>query len=95
MRDVLSRLATFLKDHNVSYAAVVESIHHRLAQRPEEPIAARDTEAIEALFGGMGSLNDVYISRENGHVVEDEEEANQELDSLRAELWQKLKQPKQ
>jgi hypothetical protein len=34
------------------------------------------------LLGGMGSLNDLVISKQNGHVVDDEAKANQELSSL-------------
>jgi hypothetical protein len=43
-----------------------------------------DAQAILRKFGGMGSINDLYICSANGHSikVEDEAAANQELQSL-------------
>jgi hypothetical protein len=40
-------------------------------------------------FGGMGSLNDFYISKVNGHQVlkEDEDNLNQRLDGLRQLIY--------
>lgn len=42
---------------------------------------------IRSQFGGMGTLNDLAISRINGHVVDDESEANRRLNELRRALW--------
>ena|SRR5580765_1121999 len=93
LRDTLDRLAAFLRSHNVAYAEVVESVRRNLEQTPTGGASDKDSGAVEALFGGMGSLNDVYISKQNGHAVDDEGQANRKLDSLREELWQQLKRP--
>jgi hypothetical protein len=42
------------------------------------------------MFGGMGSLTDIIITRSNGHVVEDEDHANRQLDALRSEIYAEL-----
>ncbi len=44
-------------------------------------------EKIDKLFGGMGSLNDLNIYKENGHIVSNEREANVELSKLRSRLF--------
>lgn len=43
------------------------------------------------LFGGMGSFNDLYLCKENGHIIDNENAANRELDNLRGQLYQELK----
>jgi hypothetical protein len=35
----------------------------------------------------MGSLTDQYITRKNGHIVEDEAAASTELEALTSRLW--------
>lgn len=51
---------------------------------------------IEHLYGGMGSFNDLVISRLAGHKVSAEEAAaaNQELDLLRERLYKLLQEEK-
>ncbi len=49
--------------------------------------ATLSTEDRHSLFGGMGSLNDVWMSRRNGHKVDDERSANERLDRLRTQLF--------
>jgi hypothetical protein len=38
----------------------------------------------------MGSLTDIFITRSNGHLVDDEDHANQQLDVLRTEIYAEL-----
>lgn len=57
-----------------------------------ERIARGDVYGLDHLlqaFGGMGSLNDVYIHRVNGDDVSDDEAAtiNAELNELRERVW--------
>ena len=40
------------------------------------------------LFGGMGSLNDLWIDPENGHVVSNPRDANRKLDEFRDRLYE-------
>jgi len=42
-------------------------------------------------FGGMGSLNDLWLCKENGHIVDDESSANEKLDELRERLKDALR----
>ncbi|WP_141134381.1 DUF6966 domain-containing protein [Jannaschia aquimarina] len=62
-------------------------------------MAKKDTEylqgEIESWFGGMGSLNDLIIAKENGHNVSDEEAAtlNRKLDRARLLLYQEVQRP--
>ncbi len=46
-------------------------------------------EEIISFYGGMGSFNDLLISRYNGHKVaeEDEDEINDELDRIRDDIY--------
>jgi hypothetical protein len=87
----LRDLERFLRAHGVRYAQVVKSLITRLEESGSESnekafIGARE------LFGGAGSLNDVCISKANGHIVEDEDIANEKLDTLREKLWKELDQ---
>jgi len=84
---ILSRLVTFLQSHGVRYATVVENYLKKLeAASAEEDISRISAEVREQMLKGMGSLNDVWISRENGHIVSDEKAANSQLEMLREEL---------
>ena len=40
-------------------------------------------------FGGMGSLNDVWLCSANGHTVADEkqQQVNAEFDALKSQAW--------
>ena len=87
----LRDLEQFLRAHGVRYAEVVKSLMTRLEESGSEH-DERAFIAVRELFGGAGSLNDVYISKSNGHIVKDETVANERLDSLREKLWQELDQ---
>jgi hypothetical protein len=84
---LVGQLEQFLQGHGVNYATVVRDLKVRLE-------SVRDTNEIRrevrSLFGGMGSLNDLWISRANGDLVEDEKAANRELNDLRSELWREI-----
>ena len=59
-----------------------------------EPISKEEVSNVSHyLFGGMGSLNDLVISKFNRHEVSDEKAANRELDSIRAQIknaWKEI-----
>jgi len=82
----LAEITALLKKHAVEYALITESIRQRLAATGELP---NETERHQ-LFGGMGSLNDVFITRRNGNRVDDEAKANRQLDRLRDRLRREL-----
>jgi hypothetical protein len=94
-RDLLVRLLVELDDllakHQVRYDVVVHDI--RLCVDAESgPIVPPDVLAkVRGMFGGMGSLTDVFITRANGHIVEDERAANMKLDSLRTAIFAAIK----
>ena len=50
------------------WSAKLRDMAERVWERP------RLVGQIESWFGGMGSLNDVYLCRHNGHKVTEEEE---------------------
>lgn len=84
---ILSRLLEFLQAHGVRYAIVVENYLKKLrAANTDEEIHTVSAGIKKQMLGGMGSLNDVWISRENGHIVSDEKAANTDLEQLREEL---------
>lgn len=84
---ILYELLGFLETHKVNYASVIKRIVKTL-----EPIIDHEKlqQAIKdsrrQLLGGMGSLNDVWITKENGHVVDDEKAANRRLEEYREKL---------
>lgn len=45
----------------------------------------------DKIFGGMGSLFDIFICEENGNIADNFDEANKELDKYReklTEIWE-------
>jgi len=82
--NVLDELVQFLRAHaDYERANILEDIRLRLS-RSEVTKLSRDDEL--SLFGGMGSLSDLIISKENHHAVIDEKAANAALDRLRSRL---------
>lgn len=79
----LSELKEFLLRYEVSWALNVDEVLRIAAWNREYELK----NTVTAMFGGMGSLNDIYICRVNGHNVQDEAAANAELDRLRGKLW--------
>jgi Domain of unknown function (DUF6966) len=55
---------------------------------PDALFADRAAE-VRSWFGGMGSLNDLWLSRGNGHRIDDGEEdkVNRRLQQLRGEVY--------
>ena len=84
----LEKIESLLIKHKVSYAPFLHDIIIHF--RSTDPLGSRDQifpeDIRKHLLGGMGSLNDVWISKKNGDEVEDEESANRKLDGLRKKL---------
>lgn len=88
VKDILWQLFNLLESHRVKYAIVIKEIITQLENVSDDKQLPEQIEQnIYNLFGGMGSLNDVWISKTSGHVVENEKEANQHLDELTTALW--------
>jgi hypothetical protein len=85
IRQTLNDLLSLLEKHSVGYGAILRDIASRLDAGGE-----LSADNVHQLLGGMGSLTDVYISRRNGHTVDDEGAANRKLDRLRAKLRERL-----
>lgn len=90
IQSLLEKIESLLTQYKVNYATCLGDIrkHFELV----DPLGDRQeilTDDIRRhLLGGMGSLNDVWISKDNEHdiEVEDEQAANQKLDELREQL---------
>jgi hypothetical protein len=82
----LQELSALLDKHEVRYGPVVRDIAARMAVGG----ATLSADDRHTLLGGMGSLNDVWISRRNGHKVDDERSANERLDQLRTRLFDQV-----
>ena len=68
---LLDDAADFLSDYAEGYWPTV------LRRYAEESRQGHDVKAkIHGLFGGMGSLNDLWLCELNGHAVSKEEEKN-------------------
>ncbi len=86
---VLKDIEQFLRRHNeTGWASMVDSILNQHRSKLNCPDICDDA---RALFGGMGSFTDLWISRANGHSVDDEAVANATLDHLRERLWDLLR----
>ena len=66
----------------------------RVLQRGARSQTGYSIEEVLTWYGGMGSFNDLIISKYNGHSVEDEtEEAlNNDLNRLKSAIYQQAKQ---
>jgi hypothetical protein len=82
--DTLQALEALLDRHKVRFASVVTDLLKAVPASSDSDIKA----AVRELFRGtMGSLTDQYITRKNGHIVEDEAAASTELEPLTSRLW--------
>ena len=66
---MLDEATTLLKKHEVSHWA-------EWLDKDKSLLEKSDFYRIEHLlsaFGGMGSFNDLYICKENGHIIENDE----------------------
>jgi hypothetical protein len=89
-KDVVAALRAvedLLRKHGVNYATVVNSVRQTVESQGDRD-AASTRASVRALFGGMGTLTDVVITKENGHLVEDERSANDELERAAQQLWE-------
>jgi uncharacterized protein DUF6966 len=87
----LGEVRAFLR--NASMAAwdeYLQSLELRIADAAARTGALQE---LEQSFGGMGSLNDVFICAENGHVPpgQSPEAANEEIDRLLDAVFRELK----
>jgi hypothetical protein len=87
-------LEALLRRHKVNYLALIEEKRHRLETIDDRVLPAGVRRELLEVFGGMGSLNDVFISQRNGHDVDNETTANKHLDRLTSQLWNLLSGPK-
>jgi hypothetical protein len=84
--ELLKQLAVFLARYSrAHWVSWIERDIHLLENYDPEGI-----EHFLSAFGGMGSLNDVYFSPQNGDAIEsgDIEEQNGTFQSLLSECWQ-------
>jgi len=89
---ILTQLRRLLVKHGVEgFVVDIE----RLLKEPELPYQIFRDKVAEEFFryGGMGSPADLYISKDNGHRVDREKEANYELQALFDVLYRGLKPP--
>lgn len=77
---VLREMSTLL-DHNVetSWARYIDKLRYRMNIEPDNAIID-----IKVLFGGMGSLNDLVLSKDGKPLIHE----NNKLDELRKELYE-------
>ena len=87
LRDVLGSLERLLEQHRVAYATVIRAVNRDFR---DAGLTVSTWDRIRAMFGGMGSLTDVYITKANGNAVDDEDAANETLDMMRSQLWREL-----
>jgi len=80
----LRDLETLLDEHCVSYVKYIRILLDRARVASDEEVRSD----VRRLFQGtMGSLTDLYITRKNGHEVDDEDKANETLQSITERLW--------
>lgn len=88
---VVKRLDDLLGKHAVLYGVSVHDLYLRIAACPEASVPEELVGRLHAMFEGtMGSLTDLCISKANGHIVDDEAEANRCLDAITDDLWRLL-----
>lgn len=76
---ILEEISILLEQNLASdWAHHIDKLRYRMNIKPDEAIVD-----IKGLFGGMGSLNDLVLSR-NGVPLKDE---NNKLNELRKELY--------
>jgi len=82
---LLEKMHALLVGHEVNYAEVLSPILLRIKKG--------DIFGVDELlqyYGGMGSLNDIWICTENEHNIskEQEQSVNKEFDSLKNSAWE-------
>ena len=80
----LRDLEALLDQHRVSYVKYVRPLLDNARTASDEEVRSS---VRQLLKGTMGSLTDLYITRKNGHEVDDEANANATLQSITERLW--------
>ncbi|QPJ61246.1 MAG: hypothetical protein G3M70_04825 [Candidatus Nitronauta litoralis] len=91
--DILREIELLLESCKVGYAVIPKKYREELEKLSSDDSSGNQSVLSEIkrnMFAGMGSLNDVWISEDNGHVVKDEVSVNKELERLRNKLRQIL-----
>jgi hypothetical protein len=83
----LTEIRDLLRAHRVQFASIVDGTLLSITESDRADVKKH----VLALFGGMGSLTDVFISRRNGHLVDDEGAANGRLERLTSCLWEQAR----
>lgn len=79
IQDLLDRIRNILQDNDENrWAEIFSSIQKEMVV---DPVGAGSR--IRSLFGGMGSLNDIVLSRHGLPLIEE----NDQLSSLRRQLF--------
>jgi len=86
-------LEDFFRRHEVNYLSVMADQRRRVETISALILPESEQRRIVDLFGGMGTLNDVVVSRQNGHDVDDEQGANEQLDQMTTRLWSLVSAP--
>lgn len=90
----LARLEAFLKRCNDPYYMIVGHYKRWLATAvPDEVPFIK--QRLTSLFVGSDSLNMIVLDSENGHRVDNKEQANQMLDRMRLSLADAIESPPQ
>jgi hypothetical protein len=81
LRDVVDLLE---RHRERQWTFIIEGLVSRLTE--DDPGAI---DGILALYGGMGSFNDLYICQQNGHTIDDREvqSVNQRLREVAGRIW--------
>lgn len=87
---LLVQLDDFLASHEVRYDVVVHQLRLEVADEPGPAVSDGLRAKVRSMFGAMGSLTDVWITRDNGHRVDDEAAANRRLQEIESALYEEL-----
>ena len=87
---LLAELDDFLARHEVRYDVTVHQLRLEVAGEEGPEVSDGLRAKVRSMFGGMGSLTDVWITRYNGHRVDDEAEANRRLQEIESALYDEV-----
>ena len=91
--NTLQEIELLLESFKVKYAIIAKKYREELVKLSSDDPSNNQailSDIKQKMLAGMGSLNDVWISKDNGHDVEDEISANKELERLRNKLRKNL-----
>lgn len=87
---LLVQLDDFLVRYEVRYDVTVHTLRLEVADELGPLVSDGLRAKVRSMFGGMGSLTDVWITQANGHRVDDEAEANRRLATIKSALYEEL-----